>query len=116
MAGDPIEAYEKSYRTGHPTIESESPLGIGIDLEKIWTPARASSSSDDASFSEPEKVKTKADNSDEEPSPITETVTARRVVTAQDWTGPDDPENPQNWSTAKRVYHTIPPALFGFAV
>ncbi|KIW08854.1 uncharacterized protein PV09_00779 [Verruconis gallopava] len=30
--------------------------------------------------------------------------------------GPDDAENPQNWPMWKRVYHTIPPALFGFAI
>src|SRR4051812_3931220 len=24
--------------------------------------------------------------------------TAARVMTALDWTGPDDPENPENWS------------------
>ncbi|OCK79152.1 MFS general substrate transporter [Lepidopterella palustris CBS 459.81] len=39
-----------------------------------------------------------------------------RVVTAQDWTGPDDPENPHNWSMWIRAYHTIPPSLFGFVV
>ncbi len=39
-----------------------------------------------------------------------------RVVTAQDWTGPNDPENPQNWSLLLRAYHTVPPALFGFVV
>ncbi|KAE9968780.1 hypothetical protein EG328_007271 [Venturia inaequalis] len=39
-----------------------------------------------------------------------------RTVTAQDWTGPDDPENPHNWSLGKRIYHTIPPGLFGFIV
>lgn len=39
-----------------------------------------------------------------------------RVVTAQDWTGPDDPENPHNWSTFKKTWHVIQPALFGFAV
>lgn len=39
-----------------------------------------------------------------------------RIVTAQDWTGPDDPEDPVNWPMAQRVYHTIIPGLFGFAV
>lgn len=37
-------------------------------------------------------------------------------VTAQDWTGPDDPENPLNWPIWQRVYHTTVPALFGFTV
>lgn len=30
----------------------------------------------------------------------------QRVTTAQDWTGPDDPENPFNWPLFKKVYHT----------
>ncbi|OCL10986.1 MFS multidrug transporter-like protein [Glonium stellatum] len=42
--------------------------------------------------------------------------TTTRVVTAQDWSSPDDPENPQNWSMLLRAYHTVPPALFGFTV
>ncbi|KAF2742373.1 MFS general substrate transporter [Sporormia fimetaria CBS 119925] len=33
-----------------------------------------------------------------------------------DWDGPDDPDNPRNWSLAKRAYHSAIPALFGFAV
>jgi hypothetical protein len=28
-----------------------------------------------------------------------------------DWDGPDDPENPFNWSPAKRWYGTIVPGL-----
>ena len=28
-----------------------------------------------------------------------------RIVTARDWTGPDDPENPHNWPLWQRVYH-----------
>jgi hypothetical protein len=39
-----------------------------------------------------------------------------RVMTAQDWTGPDDPENPHNWPLSKKIWHTLQPALFGFAV
>ena len=42
--------------------------------------------------------------------------TVHRVVTAQDWTGPDDPENPQNWPLWKRVWHAVPPGLFAFSV
>lgn len=41
---------------------------------------------------------------------------AVRTVTAQDWTGPDDPENPHNWPMTQRIYHTIIPALFAFAM
>ena len=39
-----------------------------------------------------------------------------RTVAAQDWTGPDDPENPMNWPLWKKVYHTIIPGLFAFIV
>lgn len=38
-----------------------------------------------------------------------------RVPTAQDWTGPDDPENPQNWSFIRKVYHTAVVGLLAFA-
>lgn len=30
---------------------------------------------------------------------------ATKVVTALDWTGPDDPENPENWSSGKKAFH-----------
>ncbi|MCJ1471571.1 hypothetical protein MMC13_000211 [Lambiella insularis] len=39
-----------------------------------------------------------------------------RMVPAQDWNGPDDPENPLKWSMRSRVYHTTVPALMGFIV
>jgi len=35
---------------------------------------------------------------------------------ALDWTGPDDPDNPHNWPTWRRVYITFSTALLGFAV
>jgi hypothetical protein len=41
---------------------------------------------------------------------------AKRAVTAQDWTGPDDPENPHNWSILKRCYHTALVGGFCFTV
>ncbi|KAK4539456.1 hypothetical protein LTR36_010933 [Oleoguttula mirabilis] len=41
---------------------------------------------------------------------------ATRTTTAQDWTGPDDPENPQNWTLLKRCMHIFPIAFLGFAV
>ena len=39
-----------------------------------------------------------------------------KTVTAQDWTGPNDPENPHNWPFWLRVYHTTLPAFFGLSV
>ena len=42
-------------------------------------------------------------------APITST------VTAQDWTGPDDLENPHNWSMSKRMYNTLGTGLTAFS-
>lgn len=39
-----------------------------------------------------------------------------RIVTAQDWTGPEDPENPMNWPLWLKVYHTALPAIFAWIV
>lgn len=36
---------------------------------------------------------------------------ATRITTALDWTGPDDPENPENWSAGKKAFHV---AYVGF--
>lgn len=33
---------------------------------------------------------------------------------ATDWWGPDDKANPQNWSTGKKIFHTIVPPSVGF--
>lgn len=40
----------------------------------------------------------------------------KRTMTAQDWTGPDDPENPHNWPFGKKVYNTMAPSFFAFTV
>jgi len=40
----------------------------------------------------------------------------QKVVSAQDWTGVDDPENPLNWSFAMKAYHTLIPALQCFTM
>jgi hypothetical protein len=47
-------------------------------------------------------------------SPKNEATNAQSPV--MDWNGPDDPDNPQNWSFASKVYHVTVPGLFGFAV
>lgn len=39
-----------------------------------------------------------------------------RIVTALDWTGPDDPENAENWSTAKKAYHIAYVGLMCFVM
>lgn len=38
----------------------------------------------------------------------------RRTITAQDWTGPDDPENPLNWC-GKALKMRVMPPLTAFA-
>ena len=53
---------------------------------------------------------------DEEPRISDKEDVLQRTVTAQDWTGPDDPENPLNWPFWQRIYHTTVPSLFAFAV
>ena len=114
-----LHEYENVYRRHESTLESQSPLGIGIDLEKQWSPIQTPSVSRSSTepVTEPEKVQTKSREDDGAgASSLEETRTAQRVVTAQDWTGPDDPENPQNWPTWKKVYHAIPCAMFGFVV
>ena len=40
--------------------------------------------------------------------------TMKRTMTAQDWTGPDDPDNPYNWPFWKKVYNTMAPSFFAF--
>ncbi|KAK3657810.1 hypothetical protein LTR56_002189 [Elasticomyces elasticus] len=36
-------------------------------------------------------------------------------TTAQDWDGPDDPDNPMNWTLRKRALHIAPIAFLSFA-
>lgn len=60
----------------------------------------------------------------EKPSPvlaedfteITDQVDQDRKVTALDWDGPEDPDNPRTWSLRKRLFHSIIPGLFNFVV
>jgi hypothetical protein len=40
----------------------------------------------------------------------------QKAITAQDWTGPDDEENPMNWRIWKKVYHVAIPALQCFTM
>jgi len=49
------------------------------------------------------------------PSTSNAASTAHHPPTALDWTGPDDPDNPRNWPIPRRIFNTIPAALFAFA-
>lgn len=42
--------------------------------------------------------------------------TVQKVVTAQDWTGPDDPENPENWPAWKKAYTLVVVGIQCFVV
>ena len=37
-------------------------------------------------------------------------------TTLTDWDGPDDPDNPRNWTFGKKLYATAVPALYAFVV
>jgi hypothetical protein len=83
----------------HPNTDSRdsldsSQVGGIIDTEK-----------DDLSPSEPQLPQADVEKASLPPS---------KEVAARDWTGPDDPENPQNWPTWFRQYHIVPPALISF--
>ncbi|GAB1731345.1 hypothetical protein NU195Hw_g5219t1 [Hortaea werneckii] len=58
--------------------------------------------------SDPEKTMSETAHHDTPP--------ASQSITGQDWTGPDDPENPHNWSLLKRCLHIFPIAFLSFAV
>jgi hypothetical protein len=114
---DPLQAYEKPGRRA--SLAASPSLAIGVDLEKEWDDnLEKRSTSESSSIQEPERLRRKEDHGDTAVSPDhdVESSPVHRVVTAQDWTGPHDPENPHNWPLWKRIYHTVPPALFAFAV
>jgi hypothetical protein len=102
-----------------PSLVSDRSIAIGVELEKEWDQnLDKRSTSESSSIQEPEKVRTR-DEGVEDSAPRhhdPEGTPVHRTVTAQDWTGPDDPENPHNWPIWKRVWHTIPPALLAFIV
>ncbi|QIX01081.1 hypothetical protein AMS68_006598 [Peltaster fructicola] len=63
------------------------------------------------------------DKSVDRPHAVHSTDAEKQVVehehtpqTAQDWDGPNDPENPFNWPTWKKAYHTMASAVLGFSV
>jgi hypothetical protein len=98
---DDLDSYEKSeerQRSESRHSEHQNHLAITVSLE--------SSPSDNEAPQDVEAVRSRA----------SEHHSIRRTVTAQDWTGPDDPENPHNWPMFKRVWHTAQPTVTGLAV
>jgi len=98
-------------------------LAINIDLEKQSTEEKENKEvgEDEQGIgvqSSKESITYKAYREGKIPShpPASHTTsTIQQVSAAQDWTGPNDPDNPRNWPIPKRVFHTIPPAFFAFA-
>lgn len=75
----------------------------------------ASTSHDEENFDHsPSSVSASPGLPDEEKATQLRSPATEPVVTAQDWTGPDDPECPLNWSLGKKVYLTIVPSLYCF--
>lgn len=52
---------------------------------------------------------------DSDPSPQNSESEAGPPLPELDW-DPDDVDNPHNWPFWKKVFHTMIPALYGFAV
>jgi hypothetical protein len=41
-------------------------------------------------------------------------IESNKIIQSSEWES--DPENPRNWATWKKVFHTAIPALYGFVV
>jgi Major Facilitator Superfamily len=95
---------------------NERPANVGtgrLSLEQIDVPAVNKAPSSNPST----EYMTEADLEAQPPGheEIKHESPLHRTATAQDWTGPDDPENPWNWPSWKKVYHTSIPAFMGLA-
>jgi Ca2+/Na+ antiporter len=112
---DPAVSAQEQRNDLHPT-ETQRPEKLNhVDaelesiLEAIGVGGDASSvQEEEAKEEDLEKVATHHTTAPHEP--------VHRVVTAQDWTGPDDPENPMNWTIHKRSLHMGSIAFLAFAV
>src|SRR5205809_277064 len=79
-----------------------------FDVEKLATKLPSRGSSDTPRYSQ--------ETSSIHPVESVPPNAVARTLTAADWDGPQDPENPWNWSLSKRVYQTAMTGLFGFTV
>ena len=99
MAAKPpplIDAEKESMHTATddssmPDVPQESRLAASNDLEK--TPTRPT-----------------------QPPAKGQSGQLQRATTAQDWTGPDDPDNPINWSLLLKIWHIVVPGMQSFTV
>lgn len=96
----------------HHTLNEES----FADIEKD-----ASHQENDESDLEPVVRRQATEASIPQSAPVSHAQNSREVIpqqnlSATDWNGPNDPDNPHNWPMSQRIYHAVTPALFGFAV
>ena len=89
---------------------AEKEVHVDDTVKSVTEDAESTSHEDIASSNrEPDDLE-KANLKATAPEPL------RRTITAQDWNGFDDPENPLNWSFKKKAYHTAATACLGFSV
>lgn len=67
-------------------------------------------------FNRAESLSTDMTDTEKQDTATTPAETTPPALTATDWNGPDDPENPHNWPLWLRIYHATAPGFFGFAV
>ena len=112
---DPSQAQSEE-QEDHKDLEVELAKSDKLKLEREETesiasalegPVSASSDPQDA-FADLEKASTRVSRSSHEP--------ATRIVTAVDWNGPNDPENPLTWPVWKKAYHILAIGTLAFAV
>jgi hypothetical protein len=86
---------DEKHQPRRSSFSNDPVLALEVDLEKEWDNSAERNLSDSASsIREPEKIRTRTVEDDDavsshhdlEGGPVV------RTVTAQDWTGPDDPE------------------------
>jgi hypothetical protein len=65
----------------------------------------------------PPATKEKNDSEEQTPSPTSDSnVESNKGPILSEWNSDDDPGNPENWPTWKKVFHTAIPALYGFVL
>lgn len=85
---------------------AETPKPISENFEKLEHSSSSSSSVIRPSTTSPRDIEAAGDMEKVViPTSIASDTVATPTVTALDWTGPDDPENPENWPAGKKAYH-----------
>ncbi|KAK5107717.1 hypothetical protein LTR62_000739 [Meristemomyces frigidus] len=101
-------AYHPAFQRHHPTL---TPSDLQAEEEAIEGAIEVDGESPSPYANhdnDPEKAITEQSHTAHEP--------IARIVTAQDWSGPNDPDDPHNWTLLKRSMHIFPIAFLSFAV